>query len=135
MSFLQRGDLNSPFGQITNSTTITLGSAPPRLDTVSESWLTATTGDASSYDIGANAFVSAFFPNSTSTNLFSLKFKDAPITQWGGIVGSAGASRSHGDDEFFDYRDDTSYAFGRDLASVDPFPDKARFNVVRIEAT
>jgi len=134
MSFLQRGELNSPFGQITNSTSITLGIAPPRLDTVSESWLTATTGDTSSYDIGANAFVSAFFPNSTAINLFSLKFKDAPITQWGGVVGSSGASRSHGDDEFFDYRDNTSYLFGRDNTSIDPFPDKARFNVVRIEA-
>ena len=135
MSYLQRSGLDSPFGQITNSTTITLGSSPPRLDTVSETWLVATSGDASSYDIGANAFVSAFFPNSTSVNLFSLKFKDAPITQWGGIVGSSGASRSHGDDEFFDYRSDTSYLFGRDLASVDPFPDKARFNVMRMEAT
>ena len=131
MSFLQRDSLASPFGQITNTASINpLGS---RLDTVSESWLTATSSDTSSYDINASGFVSAFFPNSTSVNLFSLAFKNAPMSQWGGVVGSNGASRSHGDDEFFDYRNNTAYAFGGSAAVNGPFPDTARFNIVRME--
>ena len=134
MSFLQRDITASPscFGQITHSTSISLGASPVRLDTVSESWLTATAGDSSSYDIGANAFVSAFFPNSTWVNLFSLKFANAPITQWGGVLGGAGQSRSQADDEFFDYRSNTSYGFGYNYTSVDTFPNTARFNVMRM---